>query len=62
MEEERNVLASRENVIKKTLINKIQELTRAEKEMKKMPCKIFWLNSLWPVKNKHIDLSTCKLT
>ena len=41
MEEERNVLASRENVIKKTLTNKIQELTRAEKEMKKMPCKIF---------------------
>ena len=41
MEEERNVLASRENVIKKTLTNKIQELTSAEKEMKKMPCKIF---------------------
>lgn len=41
MEEERNVLASRENVIKKTLTNKTQELTRAEKEMKKMLCKIF---------------------
>lgn len=41
MEEERNVLGSRENVIKKTLTNKIQELTRAEKEMKKMLCKIF---------------------
>ena len=41
MEEGRNVLASRENVIKKTLTNKIQELTRTEKEMKKMLCKIF---------------------